>query len=292
MQLEKIITIANRYSQLRFTAMERSLRSTGCKLPLWVIPYNDDLFALPEGAIWWEHREVTDWVRSHNPMPGYKKYSCLLEANYLFVDADVIFLRNPEEAFLPLDGFIATCGHWHNTGGTHIPMSEAIYRAASTTWQKDRFNAGQFGCSYPLYDLEGLKMTAENKAYKECCLDIPFHEQAGLNLLVHLSGTEVVNLTLPPYNLQSSWAGDYVTDDFEKFWLNGKKPVFIHWAGCNMAKPRPIDYLMLQHLTTNEQRDWELFVAMNYRMQNTLYKKLRRNISVLKRALLDAPVEW
>jgi hypothetical protein len=49
MKIEKIITLANNKVRLRFLAMERSLRATGCQLPLLVIPYDDKLFELPGG---------------------------------------------------------------------------------------------------------------------------------------------------------------------------------------------------------------------------------------------------
>jgi hypothetical protein len=38
MKIDKIISMANQKVRLRFLAMERSLRATGCQLPLWVIP--------------------------------------------------------------------------------------------------------------------------------------------------------------------------------------------------------------------------------------------------------------
>lgn len=44
MKIDKIITMANKTVRLQFLAMERSLRSTGCTLPIWVIPFDNNTF--------------------------------------------------------------------------------------------------------------------------------------------------------------------------------------------------------------------------------------------------------
>ena len=64
MKLEKIITMASAPVRLRLLAMVRSLRATGCQLPVWVIPYSDDAeseFQLPEGCEWRHVPEVSEW---------------------------------------------------------------------------------------------------------------------------------------------------------------------------------------------------------------------------------------
>jgi len=99
MRLEKIITLANERVELYFRAMERSLRATGCDLPLWVIPFDEHRFALPPNAKWWENDEFFAWLGKFPMWPDSHKYVCLLEANFQFVDTDVIFLRNPAECW-------------------------------------------------------------------------------------------------------------------------------------------------------------------------------------------------
>src|SRR6478609_7478064 len=104
MQLEKIISLANENTRLRFLAMERSLRATGCTLPLWVIPYDDNRFELPPNAIWWQIDNIITWLEGKMASKPKRKYQCMLEGNYQFVDADVIFLKNPETALANLSG--------------------------------------------------------------------------------------------------------------------------------------------------------------------------------------------
>src|SRR5256885_5802561 len=106
MQLEKIISLANNKTRLRLFTMFRSLRAAGCNLPVWIIPYGNDRFELPDNCIWWENIVLTEWLDKHHAHKVMRKYQCLLEANYQFVDSDVIFLRNPENILKDFSGFI------------------------------------------------------------------------------------------------------------------------------------------------------------------------------------------
>jgi hypothetical protein len=45
MKIDKIISMANQKVRLRFLALERSLRASGCQLPILVIPYDDNLLS-------------------------------------------------------------------------------------------------------------------------------------------------------------------------------------------------------------------------------------------------------
>src|ERR1700751_5291663 len=97
MKVDKIITLASSEVRLQFLAMERSFRATGCDLPIWVIPYNDHRFELPQNSVWWEIEEITQWLDSCQSHPMMRKYQCLTVGNYQFVDSDVVFVSNPYE---------------------------------------------------------------------------------------------------------------------------------------------------------------------------------------------------
>jgi len=242
--------------RLRFVAMERSLRATGCDLPLRVIPYNDGRFDLPPNADWWLDEELADWLRTWKAHPTMRKYQCLTIPNFQFIDADVIFLRNPAEVLKPLEGFVTSCGHWKNPEGTLTPQSMGHFARHSTNWQTQVFNTGQWACDRVLVAWQTLRERCESADFKETCLTFPYHEQPGVNLLVRSTGVPVQNLTLPPWNMQSSWAGDY-PDEFRQYWKTpDETPYLIHWAGIHMAQSRPIDGLIEQHLTPDEQDEW------------------------------------
>ena len=212
MKLDKIITLANEQVRIPLLAFERSLRNVGCELPLWVIPYDENTFELPSNAHWWEVREVTHWIRHHEGRPHKRKYQCLLEGNYHFIDTDAIILRNPETVLAPLDGFITSCCHWNNPGDTLTPESQAIFERSTTVWQNLVFNTGQFACDRVLYpDFKTLKQTAEDPELIETCLKNPFHEQPGLNLLAHRS--KAPSPTLPSHPTPWSPHGQETTQE-------------------------------------------------------------------------------
>jgi hypothetical protein len=121
MKLEKIVTLANQKVRLLFLAMERSLRATGCDLPIWVIPYDTNLFDLPENATWWELPNVRKLLADNRAHPMITKYQCFTTENYQFVDTDVIFLRNPQQVLADHHGFITSCGYWREPAETCTP---------------------------------------------------------------------------------------------------------------------------------------------------------------------------
>jgi hypothetical protein len=264
MKLEKIITLANKNVRPRFLAMERSLRAVGCNLPLLVIPYDETRFDLPANAEWWAMPEMVDWLARSKSHPTMRKYQCLLESNYQFVDSDVCFLKDPAQVLAPESGFVTSCGHWHNPGHTYTDQSLAHFKSISTTWQKSIFNTGQFACDRSLYPaLADLQRTAERRDAIDTCIRFQFHEQPGVNLLVALSGVPVTNLTLPPRCMESTWAGDYPDADYRRYWSNpDKQPYLIHWAGTAMWGGRPVNDFFFQYLTASERQEWDALVEI------------------------------
>jgi hypothetical protein len=285
MKLEKIVSLANKKSELRFLAMVRSLRQTGCNLPVWVIPYDDNKFDLPENCIWWEMEDVILWLSTNNAHPMMRKYQCLLTTNYQYVDSDIVFLRNPEMALENFTGFITSCGHWHNPNHTYVDTTIKLYKAKSTTWQKSVFNAGQYACDIQLFDFNALKAIVEDQLHKEICLSFRTFDQVALNLLVHLSCVTVTNITMPPWNMESTWAGDYTDEDYARYWTNeNKTPYIIHWAGCNMDTGRPINSLFTDVLTKGEKQEWFKYLDSSKKSTSN-YKRVRRYLSLLKQAI-------
>jgi hypothetical protein len=280
MQLNYIISMANLKVRLRFLAMERSLRATGCQLPLRVIPYDDQRFDLPEGSAWWETPEVTGWLQHESAHPTMRKYQCLTISNYQFVDADVCFLRHPESVLEPHSGFITSCGHWHNPAQTYTPESQHYFAQQTTTWQQNVFNTGQFACDRSLYTVEELKAATHREDFVATCLRHPSHEQPGVNLLVAASGVKITNVTLPSTAMESTWAGDYPTD-YERYWNEeGRKPYLIHWAGVPMDTPRPINSIFYNFLTREEKAEWDeqtrLSTQARHRSQRSMRAVARR----------------
>jgi hypothetical protein len=144
------------------------------------------------------------------------------------------------------------------------------------------FNSGQFACDRALYDFEGLKRTATK--FAATCLRGPYPDQPALNLLVHESGVEISNLTLPPHRMESTWAGDYA-GAYDNFWRDAaRKPYLIHWAGTAMDAPRPINKLFYDFLTAAEKAEWDAQVAAKKKQKSLPIVPLRGVARRVKRA--------
>lgn len=253
MQLERIVTLASARTELQFRVLERSLRATGSRLPISVIPYDHTRFSLPTGSTWWIESSIFPWLEAHVAHPMMKKYQCLTTSHYQYVDTDCVFMRDPEFALNDFGGFVVCCGHWRDTSHTLTRQSHAIFKAKSTNWQRNVFNAGQFASECVVWTAESLKEILVEDTYRSTTLDFSSHDQPGMNLLVHLSGVPITNLTLPPTLLESSWAGDY-SEDWRQYWEpQGRAPYLVHWAGLEIDGTRPIDQLYLQHFLPEER---------------------------------------
>jgi hypothetical protein len=257
MHLDRIVGLANKKSKLQFTAMERSLRASGCQLPLAVIPYDDDLFDLPKNSRWWKLPELWDWLRGEQAHPMMYKYQCLTIKNYQYVDCDICFLTNPEKALEPYSGWVVACTDWNKPQWTYTEASANVMYRKSSTWQRSVFNAGQFACDRALYALSELQDVIMRPDMVDTCLRYEMHDQPGMNLLVFNAKVPVTNLTLPPYQMQSTWAGDY-PGEYQHLWADeARKPYLIHWAGPTLGWDRPINEIFYSFLTRAERAEWD-----------------------------------
>lgn len=258
MELECLYTLANDAVRLQFLAMERSLRATGCDLPLRVLPYDERTFPLPGNAEWF-HPPLEGWLESHGAMPMTRKYHCLTQERYVYADADIVFLADPREVLKPLEGFVVADTEWSKPRYTYTPESGAILPGYTSLWLRRIFNAGFFACDRVLYTEASLRQAAEEPDALFTCLRD--NDQTGLNLLAARRGVVPTNLNLPPFEMESTWAGDY-PGAYEPLWCApGRKPLFIHWAGPVLHEERPINRLFLDLLTTEERGEWEALQA-------------------------------
>lgn len=254
MKLEKIITLANSKVELRFLAMVRSLREVGCNLPVLVIPYDDKpLFELPDGCKIWREEAIFELVNKY-PASGVKrKYATLTQSNYHFVDSDVVFLKNPELALNQYSGFITCCGHWRSSDHIATPSLTNFLRSKTSLWHKLIFNSGQYASDQSLFQAEELIELCRSKELLHDTLEFVHHEQPGLNFLVHSSNANYHNLTLPPVELESSWAGDYLNS--MPVLDSNKSPYLIHWAGMPRGQFNEVDHLFLKYLSHSEREE-------------------------------------
>jgi hypothetical protein len=282
MKLEKVITLANNKTELAFTAMVRSLRATGCKLPVWVIPYDDNTFELPENCVWWDVADLTSWIKYNNIFPAFKKIQCFTTQNYQFVDSDVIFFKNPEHVLKDCTGFITSCTHWSNPTETATAETLPFLKNKATTWPKLIFNSGQWACDKKLYEIDELKTFCENNYIDTLFLKTQIYkDQAGINILVNHTDIPITNLTLPPMNMNSTWAGDYRdAKSFSNFEIRDK-PYLIHWAGTPMDNELFINSYIYKFLSEAEKEKFKAFQIPKESGSNFL-GKLKSILKVIK----------
>lgn len=249
---------------MEFLAMVRSLRATGCNLPVWVIPYDEKKFALPPDCHWWEVSDLQNWIVKNRLWPAMRKIQCLTTSHYQFVDSDVIFLKDPETVLAPYSGFVTSCTHWNNPGHTVTSETLVYFRERSTTWPRLVFNSGQWACDRQLYTPEQLMQFCENN-YQETLFEKTwlYKDQAALNLLVNHAQVPIFNLTLPPVNMASTWAGDYQDEKYCTH-LNGTDaPYLVHWAGVPIQHEAAVNKLFFQFLSAAERQQYKVFKLHN-----------------------------
>lgn len=254
MTFDQIFSMANRHMRLEFLAMERSLRATGCRLPLTVIPFGEPDFDLPPGASW---MDISPYKTLLAPWKtgsaAFRKLSIFLQRGAVFFDADIIHLQNPEEwlaGFSP-DQFVVADTEVFKNKWTFTPRTAEVFRWTSSNWQLSNFNSGFFA-------FENRQLTEDAIAAAFAASESDFlinsptpGEQSALNYLVFRLGWKVVNVCLPPYSLESTMSVDYGDNYRELLGLPNSAP-FIHFAGGGRVLDEPIAELMLSHLSAEE----------------------------------------
>lgn len=263
MKIERIIAFANAKVRLEFLAMERSLRATGCDLPLLVIPFDDNLFELPQNAEWSRHDELFGFLKEKSAVPQCRKLTAFLNNNCAFFDSDIIHLKNPVEWLKPLpeNAFVVADTEWEKAQWTFTKETRDEYQSNSTIWLLDNFNSGFFAFSSVSVTLDMIKtQLSDPKHWKLLVGRAPTTgEQAAANYLISLSGIEVVNLCLPPHRMESTMACDY-PPDCDPLLKKPNAPAFVHYAGPGRNYDAPIARLIFDYLTKAEAAElWKEF---------------------------------
>jgi hypothetical protein len=273
MILERIVGIANKNVEAEFLAMERSLRKTGCDVPLDVIPYDDNLFSLPANAKWWD--EPVKWVKKNFPNevkhPFQYRIYLLSCTNFQVADSDVIFLRNPVEVLAPYDDLVTACHQWSRPQLAASEHTLDWLKKHSSTWSARVFNAGQFALGGPrLFDLKELTELLHDPVHSHHVFDSnPPWDQGGFNYLFALTKRKQINLTLPPFNMESTWAADYPVDFCCEWESEEQTPYLIHWAGSCLYQKLAINSIFESFLSDSEKKqlDEKRAVAATAAMQ-------------------------
>ena len=248
--------------------MERTLRASGCDLPLYVIPYTDEPFDLPENAQWLVDEELFAHIASHHSARPCRKFLALTQSNAAFFDADIIHLRDPRTELGSLDAgvFAVADTEWNKARWTFSEATQRVYQRKSSLWLLDNFNTGFFAFEEPVLTRDQIFDFIADPVWGRCTREesVIAGEQPGLNWLVHLSGRTVVNLCLPPRRMESTMAVDYAElveatsaaesfQDFRNLLEGPDGPMFLHFAGGVHHTKAPISERFLKALSAEER---------------------------------------
>ena len=234
--------------------MERTLRATGCDLPLYVIPYRDESFELPENAQWLRDEELFAHISKHQSARPCRKFLALMQADAAFFDADIIHFRDPRTELGSLDAnvFAVADTEWNKARWTFSEATRRVYQRKSSLWLLDNFNTGFFAFEEPVVTRKQIFDFIGDPVWGRCAREesVTRGEQAALNWLVHLSGRTVVNLCLPPRRMESTMAVDYTEFD-DVPWADA--PMFLHFAGGVHHTQARIAEIFVKALTPEER---------------------------------------
>jgi hypothetical protein len=73
------------------------------------------------------------WLTEKKAHRLTRKYQCMTIANYQFVDADVVFLRDPSAVLAEHEGFVASCTEWNKPQHSFKPETAAVLSRFTST---------------------------------------------------------------------------------------------------------------------------------------------------------------
>lgn len=266
MTISSILVLANRKVDLQLRVFVRSLRSVGCDLPIFVIPFGTVDFDPPEGCTWIQNSKVFDFLRAANAHPLYWKYQALLQRNCAYFDTDIVVLRRPQDWLqeAPRDSFAVADTEWAKNKWTFSADSRAFLTALSSRWPLLTFNSGFFAFEQPLYEEEELIALIRSPRMRGTCLErrsSPI-DQPGMNWLVLLKQRKIFNFNLPPHNMESTMAEDYENGSRSAALLAGPfAPAFLHYAGPTFEKGHFLTSIFTSYLTAAEKQEWNAIIA-------------------------------
>jgi hypothetical protein len=261
MTIDRVITMASPAVALEFAVMERSLRATGCDLPLEVIPFTDERFDLPPNAAWLIDEDLFAAVERSRVNRPCRKFAAFFRPNAVFFDADIVHLRDfrPELERQPDDVFVVADTEWNKARWTFSGDTRSVYETRTSLWLLDQFNSGFFGFTDSRVTQADVIDFLADPRWSRCAREesATAGEQPAANWLVHRGGLPVVNLCLPPRRLESTMAVDYPAEGWESLVEGSNGPFFLHYAGGVHWTDAPCTKRFTDWLTAAERGRFE-----------------------------------
>lgn len=266
-----IFLVANRFSSDHCHNLIYSIRETGCRLPIRIIPWGGEPMRLTQRFDDVELVSVRDFSPEAQSFVADVKRrmpKCVRPGNlnrylawfgefeeFLYSDNDIVALMNWEEMFEYLtEHELVNADYEYTTKGRFNMIQPARFEQAFGPGALERaVTAGHFVCRpspQHLTDIESaLSWMEQNSEVAK------WHDQALLHVALTIGNWRCLNLCKPPHNWASSWAGDY-KNSFEiiRTVQARRQPMsHVHYSGGNPSGARPIDELLYASLPMKDR---------------------------------------
>jgi hypothetical protein len=294
-----IYLVANKVSEAHCANLIHTIRSSGCTLPIRLIPFGGVPIDSPAVLAQVEVTPVASY--SSDAVAFVEELAAVLTAcprgflyrflawfgdwdDFIYSDNDIVALMDWSELFAYLDEGQTSVVHadqeYVTNGCFNIDDPAAFTTAFGPTALAAAITAGHFAARKRDGQLADLRralawMTTHPGVTKR-------HDQALLHLAVLLGGWQVRNLCKPPDNWASSWSGDYATPMALVQTLNGavrRRLSHLHYSGGWPDGSKPIEVLL--HTDCSAPR-WNRLVLIESARQVFGYNYLRRRLKNLR----------
>ena len=297
-----IYLVANLRSQDHCENLIHSIRQTGCRLPIRLIPYGGD--PITSKAVLAEV-EVTE--ESAYPAEGRALVETLAKAlscprgfvlrylaffgdweHFLYSDNDIVALMDWSEMFerfgaSPAPDLVHADEEYTTKGVYNFRQPQAVIEAFGPQALEQAVTAGHFLCRRDPRLVADVRQALEWMAAHPQVV-IP-HDQTLLHLAALIGGWRIHNLCKAPDHWGSSWAGDYLDPLRLIHALNARERrriSHLHYSGDWPDGSKPIQVL----LDSFRDRDsWNRQVALHGLRHTLGINRFRRTVRKVRKKL-------
>lgn len=301
-----IYLVANRRSETECANLVHSIRASGCKLDIVLIPFDMDGVSSPsllrEVVVMHpqdfpaEGREFVESLRSvlaYCPEGFLRRFLAFFGPyeRFIYSDNDIVALCDWSELLGYLDEHdLVHADEEYTTAGRFNFRSPGVCEAAFGKGSLERaLTAGHFAAKrsaiFPDAMRKALEWMCDNA---DACY---LQDQTLMHIAALIGDWNCLNLCKPPHNWLSSWAGDYANTLvlLQKIQA-GRRISHLHYSGFATAElSRPVDELLLSSL---EPRQRLLAVTLAGARELTGIGAFQRTKAKVKRrlkGLLNSP---
>lgn len=260
-----IYLVANRRSERDCANLVHSIRASGCKLDIVLIPFDakgvispsllSEVVVMPPRDFPTEGRQFAESLRSvlgYCPEGFLRRFLAFFGPyqRFIYSDNDVVALCDWTELVGYLDEYdLVHADEEYTTGGRFNFRSPGVCEAAFGKGSLERaLTAGHFAARRSAIFPDSMRNAVEwMRANADACY---LQDQTMMHIAALIGNWRCLNLCKPPNNWLSSWAGDYKnTLEVIQRIQHGRRISHLHYSGGPTGRlTRAIDELQLSTL--------------------------------------------